>query len=510
MPSSACLPNFLLVPSSTRALAKSLSRLSRATLIDIALEWLQDKNQSSCEPYLTRNRETQEREEEDYAYLPADNIEELRYTYMQLKENGGTKRDVIDRILDGDWRRGLSLRQLAIVDGCFLQEHDSALRWTALKLIPIDSTLQKETGQLPVSGPIKMAKSASISSKQAYPSLHASTFLQNLQREIAPVVKAHYYLYRNSSRSLTMLRLYVTDSPYTSSITARKMGLADSSRTLFVAFPDSCPFIYVSITGPCWSGKSLERRSTISAYDIMSLKKAVLEAVPKAMSRPHYRYGLESTSLSVKSLSTMMSLRGPGRHGASNGAYSIFAEGSVDESPLNLSSRKPSSAKQSESVMRESMSNGRRTSTGSEVIAGSKRKEPLAERDVNLPTLDPDGRKKRKIAAARRFGTIDTSQPGCKGVDRCQITFADPLVGALQSTKDPRTATDEPRDGDGSRAGRINVVFHGSDIFGGIRRLVEAGLIREEKMPAWMTGEMGVSSGVAWNGKILKNKGGGA
>lgn len=507
VPTNACLPGFLLIPSSTRALIKSLSRLSRAALIAIALEWLQDKNQPACKPYLVSNRGTEESEEEDYAYPPANNIHELRQIYRRLRCSAGTKRDIVDRILDGDWRRGLSLHQIAIVDLQFLQDHDSALRWTALKVVPIDSLEEQEIRRSAVLTPVERTKPVPASLKEFYPSFHASTFLRNLQREIAPVVKAHFYLERLSARSLTILRLYVTDSPYASSIRPREETLTDSSRTLFIVFPDSCPFIYVSILGSLGVSKPSESSSANLAHDIMSLKKITLEAVPKAMSRPHYRYGLENTSFSAKSLSAMLNFRGPGKRNASQGAYAIFAEGSVDESPLNPGSRRNSYKKPLEE-REDDRDPPSEKATG--LDAGKKRKRPLQPTNSNLPIPDSDNSKKRKVTAGRRFGSADVSRSGSNGIDRCQIRFADPLIGTSTHMHKAQTDTDGPPKEDGDQAGNIAVVFHGSDVFSGIRQLVEAGVITEEKMPTWMTGELGVSSGVVRNGELLNDKGGGA
>lgn len=448
---------------------------------------------------------TREREEEDYAYAPANSVEELREIYAHLRVTSGSKRAVIDRILDGDWRRGLSIYQLAIVDVRFLQEHDSALRWTALKLVPIDSAKQKQAEGK--DAPTKAESTGVISSlgQAPYPALHAATFLKNLQREVGPVVKAHYHICKETERSLTIIRLYVTDSPYANPSRNAEPSLADSSRTLFLAFPDSCPFVYVSVVGPFGFAKPTGNSIASSAYDAVALKKIVLEAVPKALSRPHYRFGLESTSLTAKSLSTLVNLRGPGKQNASNGAYSIFAEGTVDQSPLNAGSRIQPCPAQTEAVVDSRVSPDQGGRTGSNGTRGTKRKEPLQARDNNLPTAECDGSKRRKIVAGRRFGAVEAPPPEVKGIDRYQVKFTDSL---LRSTAQGPDSTSTKKDGE-VRSGHVSVAFHGSDVFGGIRRLVEAGLITE-KMPSWMTGESGVSSGTVSKGTLINDKAGGA
>ena len=118
-------------------LVKSLSRLSRSSLIDLALKWLQQNSQ--CQPYLASNRTINESEEEDYLFTPAEDVRELRKIYDSLRQDDRTSKGrVVDRIVDGDWRRGLSLHQLAMVDLAYLEQHDTALRWSAFRLVPSD------------------------------------------------------------------------------------------------------------------------------------------------------------------------------------------------------------------------------------------------------------------------------------------------------------------------------------------------------------------------------------
>ncbi|KAI2066640.1 chromosome loss- protein, partial [Ophidiomyces ophidiicola] len=52
-PSAASLPDTFRVPASTSALVKSLSRLSRSSLIALVLQWLDDKHLPTCRPYLS-------------------------------------------------------------------------------------------------------------------------------------------------------------------------------------------------------------------------------------------------------------------------------------------------------------------------------------------------------------------------------------------------------------------------------------------------------------------------
>jgi len=124
-------------------LAKSLNRLSKETILELALAWLEENR--TCAPYLRNNRTGFEADEEDYLHTPAESIEELRQLYDNLRKDVAklAKRDIIDRIVDGDWRRGLSLHQHAMIDFAALEQNYTALRWSALRVVQLEVEGQK-------------------------------------------------------------------------------------------------------------------------------------------------------------------------------------------------------------------------------------------------------------------------------------------------------------------------------------------------------------------------------
>src|SRR6266536_5935405 len=111
LPSNSALPDTVLIPSTSSPLPKILSKLSRPSLLGIATRWLEDQNQQSCSPFLTKHLEDGD---DDSAYPPAATLDELQDIYEELQSRRGAKGEVIDRILEGDWRHGISLRQLAM------------------------------------------------------------------------------------------------------------------------------------------------------------------------------------------------------------------------------------------------------------------------------------------------------------------------------------------------------------------------------------------------------------
>lgn len=310
-------------------LAKSLSRLSRDSLVQLCLQW-SESNHST--PYLTSNRNLLESDEEDYLHEPAENIQKLRSLYEDIRRKTTgkdtlSKRDIIDRIVDGDWRRGLSLHQLATIDFAHLEQNETSLRWSALKLVPLE---QKEDSS------IHLAKRRKIlyarPDHPLYPQTTPTRFLTNLKAQISPLVKAHCTIHRLPSfPTLSILRLYIVPdtafAPLKSSIPRSPKEATDAARVMYIALPDSCPYVYVSIAGSTGS-KTLSdpKAATKTKVDIATTKRIILEAIPKALSRSQERWSLESTKLTTKSLKSICLLRGNDRPGTAGGVYSKFSE----------------------------------------------------------------------------------------------------------------------------------------------------------------------------------------
>ncbi len=550
-PTTASIPSSYKIPSTTRSLIKSLCRLSRNSLIDLALEWLERSNQPACAPYLSANRDAEEEAEEDYLHTPADTIEDLRELYSNLRTATGTKRDVIDRIVDGDWRRGITLQQLGMVDFQHLHDQPASLKWTALKLVPLTSASSEAPN------PLKPQRQQQT--QDAFPRMHPVAFLKALQHQISPLVKAHYNLHRMPSpHNLTILRIYVADTPYDTPLSSTQAHFTDSARTMYLAFPDSCPYIYVAVSGAGGGGGN-SKISAMPKVDITALKRTVIDSVPKALSRPQQRYALETTALTAKNLSTMCMLRGNGRSGASQGAYSIFADAKIDDGPLGVVRTDFAENIVTRDEIDADVGSGN-------LVSGSRKRKILVERDSNilLETAEEQKQtKRRKIEVAKRFGTTGLRDAKLKApLDRLHIRLetdlnlpesetsrAQSITSSSPAIEFPSTAntTTNKRTSRSKKASLLDkfnpsknqsqpqpssylaahstsseknqkqgpapltLTFSGTDVFAGIRKLAEMGLVDLGKMPAWMTGEEGMSTAlVTRRGEVVGGMGGGA
>lgn len=426
-------------------LAKTLNKLSRENLIDLALEWLHHDRYST--PYLTSNCRLFEADEEDYLHTPAESIEALRTTYETLRKDSGlaTKRDVIDRIIDGDWRRGLSLYQHAMIDFAYLEQSEAALRWSALRLVPLDSAeeILDDSESRP---PKKRRRISRDEGTPKYPQISAHSFLLALQKEISPLVKAHYHLHKMSSyHDLDIIRVYITPNTTfrarRSTIPRQAKHAVEAGRVMYIALPGSCPYVYVSLCGASGSGgrgkgTTDSKGRAMAKVDMAAMKKIVLEAIPKAFSRPQQRWALESTKLNARSLRSICELRGNQKPGSGGGAYSSFSEDShhVDGNPVDSN------------------------------------QEP----EHNTRLLDVE----------RRFGTMTGQHHAA--LDRVHVK----IENVLQYDKE------NPPGVSGDEQATISLTFTGNDVFQGLKRLAELGpeYVDLSRLPAMMTGELGVSS----------------
>ncbi|EXJ81759.1 hypothetical protein A1O1_07824 [Capronia coronata CBS 617.96] len=429
-------------------LVKSLNRLSREGIIDLALLWLEERRLTT--PYLLSNRKLFETDEEDYLHAPAESIEALRSIYRELRQRGQEikKQEVIDRIVDGDWRRGLSLQQHASIDFAHLEQNDTALKWSALRLVPLgreDQNLQEGGEAYPSNKRRRLNRDGRNTS---YPQISAQTFLTALKAEMSPLVKAHYHIHRmQPPYNLTVIRLYITPDaafrPRASAIPRRAKDATDGGRVMYIALPDSCPYVYVSLSGsygPSGHGRGARdsKGRTMAKVDMATMKKLVLEAIPKALSRPQERWALESTKLTAKSLRSICELRGNHKPGTGGGAYSIFTTNTQvsNSSPVDVQ------------VHRQEQS---------DEVNGS---------------------------VQQRFGPLPSEHYA--PLDRIHVRVENLIP------KDGATFTDSTAE----ETNDIGLTFSGSDVFLGLRKLAEMGQahMNLDKTPAWMTGELGVSS----------------
>ncbi|KAH7157008.1 centromere protein Chl4/mis15/CENP-N [Dactylonectria macrodidyma] len=504
VPITARLPSSIRVDSANPAVQKSLTRLSRESLISLVLDWLDDGSLPNALPYLQMT--DAEDEDLDDIYPPCQSPDEIHQLYLEMQQQKGSKGDVISRILEGDWRHGLTLYQLAMADFAYFDQNPTSQKWSTYQVLPLtppsnnaddEATLQVDRKSLTI------------------PRFHPSTFLQNLQDQVLPDVKTHYQFHRPKDLPVLILRIFVIDSPYITNLAllghdgSGNTANFDSSRTIYIAFPDGSPALYITKSQGTGSASSGESRS---------LQNLIVDGVPKALSRPRERYTIKSSNLASRNLEAILEKKGSRRTNSAGGGWSIYSDEKKKESPLDTVLPIPPASRLS-----------------SDSGIGQKR---VAE-------LTPLQRaaKRAKVIAEARFGASGIVTDG-KGIERVDIVIQD----AFPSTQVPIDEGDDERNegeaGDVDnkakrRRSKIDVVMQeanghsddnetmddtgdshtwtptvkislqGTHVWAGVRQLVEAGIVDGERMPGWMTGEDGVTTGIVRHGRIRGYKGSG-
>jgi central kinetochore subunit Mis15/CHL4 len=457
IPTVKPLPDNLRLSSTNSYVIKTLSKLSRPSLLSLAASWCAPELQDSCAPFILAE---DEEEPSDAAYDAATSLSQVEGLYSEeLPSRKGTKREIVDRILAGDWRHGISLYQLATAETQYILEQPSSNRWTAFKLHRHDE--EPETN---------------------LPCFNPQFFLRNLQQEIAPLAKAHYTLSTSPEFPGTVLRIYLHDTPYNTQSALRSSAKFSSSsggsinKSIFVLFPTGAPYIYVSLSSI---------GSSITDADSKSLQKFIVEAIPKALSSPGERYKLISAALTTRSLAALLAHRGAERTNHAAGGWSIFADGKTNMNALDytkMEDMKVALLEDEEGIDADGKEN---------TIKNLKRSLPFSHNDPTSSLASPQ-RKRLKLIAAGRFGTYGLLDDG-KNFNRLDVRITDAFS---------RRSDTEEGEGENMFKPNIRLGFQGSHVFAGIRKLVESGIIEGESMAGWMTGEAGVSVGTVRDGRI--------
>ncbi|KAF2035377.1 CHL4-domain-containing protein [Setomelanomma holmii] len=498
MPDYKNIPHSHRLPVFHREVQRTFMKLSRQSLVSLAQQWLSKKNRDFCRPYLLSDRNVADDDEDDELYEPAQSYEELQEIYRELATRKGGRREVLDRILEGDWRTGISMYQLATAEIQYLLDHPNALRWTAKRLTKIPNARSAVTDM------------EVTNDSDHLPRFQAQTFMSNLARELTPLMKAHYLITRIKTSPMTLLRVYIHDSPYsTEGSLAVENTSTDSAKAVFFVWPNGSPFVYSSLATLTGQVVGDEGRH---------LRDIVQQAIPKAFSRPSARYQLTSTNFTTKSLDALLTYRGSGKSNAATGGWSIFQDHSFSQNALDFITTQRGDAQDKQSAEKGATNGVTKPGPGRSKRAADSTETPEAKR--------------RKEVAAGRFGPSAKSDDG-RGLERFEVRIDDPFpaVGENNGAQlDGETSNMNAQASKSTRRGRpslldrtaedlediqneagwvpnVRVTFQGTHVFAGIRQLVEEGIVDGEKMPGWMTGEAGVTIGAVREGRIRSKEG---
>ncbi|KAK6334289.1 hypothetical protein TWF730_003503 [Orbilia blumenaviensis] len=427
-------------------LTRYLLRLSKPSLEKLVFDWLKTP---ICAPDLSPTED--DLLDAGYDEEPQDTtLEEAKEAYTNL----ASRKDVVTRVFEREWRDGLTMHQIAQVDMQYLLDHPSSLKWTASELV-------LEEGKKPIGDKL--------------PKFQPVVFCKSLLEIMDPMAQCHPYYVTHPTLPLTIVRLSL-HNPFPLPTLP-----PPANQIFYVAIPTSSPHLFFT-----------PQRSKLA--DICR------KSLPIALSSQHRRYDIVSTALSAKTLEALVARKGceRGNLGA-GGGWSVFAvegEGAVEGDPLEVTRPRKRRSMDAETDNNDGEGKKRKRIAeerfGKSATAGDG--SGLERVEVKLREVWPKGKEVPGILGVvdGNAGKGKKGRPK-KGASRVDDEDDSPLV-------DVRT----PWKGK-SWMPNVDVVLEGTHVFAGVRRLVEEGVLDGEKIPTWMTGEEGKSVGMVRGGTILKS-----
>ncbi|KAK9366912.1 centromere protein Chl4/mis15/CENP-N [Lipomyces kononenkoae] len=396
-----------------------LLRLSRDSLVELALRWLD--NVPLCQPHRAIDAAMEPEVLVQY-------ILDVRDVYLDYQRKGTTKRAVMERIVYVDWFLGLNMRQAADIEFQNIFDRPLAHKWTASK-VQIISTSNHD--------------------KERVPTFHAPAFMKCLQRSLKSLIGSHVHIIQHALLPVVLLRIQLHE--FGANFAASIAKIPTARHTYFCAIPTSAQYIF--------------HTPFLNPY-----QKILRECIETTLSTPGCQVQLESTSLTARSLASLVQLRTTSRTATALGGWSAYANDEVDVSPL---------------------------ASAEAVVANRLAQLDEDEKDNEAREL----KRLKRINArfgARRINDYDDENNGTDyhdGVD---------LETALDHVELRLEEDYNDEESGVSFTPKVRILFEGSHVFEGIRLLARKGLIDETKLPAWMTGELGVSSGMIANGQLVR------
>ncbi|KAK9461756.1 centromere protein Chl4/mis15/CENP-N [Lipomyces oligophaga] len=189
--------------------------------------------------------------------------------------------------------------------------------------------------------------------------------------------------------------------------------------------------------------------------------KLLRQSIETSLSVPGFRVKLDATSLTAKSLIPLIYLRNTSRHSTATGGWTSYANNEVDESPLT---------------------------SAIEIVERKLKK-------LENETAESREQRREKIVNAR-FGVSrmrDGTESHIGLENERALTRVEFLIE--QQSRDNTLSQ--------SFAPKFKVLLEGTHVHEGLRQLAVKEIINHESMPSWITGEVGVSSGVIVNGSYV-------
>lgn len=282
-------------------------------------------------------------------------------------------------------------------------------------------------------------------------SLDSQVFLDRLVHELGSLYLVHVYISKHPHFPLTLVRVQLFDT----GVMKRESRSKSKSPDIFSRKP-----YYLAIP--------LSSSQIIHGETRDQLSKLILQAVERSISSSVKQIRLSpNTEAPVKNLESMHIFKGVSRFSQSIGPWAKYADGTVDRSPLadpkEVETEQPVLDEESE---RKAIANIR--------FKGSA--EPLQPDRLFEDTRPVKQRKLEHLVENRNY-------------DKSQYSSIAPIQFARFDLSDRECSEVN-----------IRMRLRGNDIFGGLHEMCARGDADARRIPSWLTGEEGMSSGVITDG----------
>lgn len=398
-----------------------LQRLLRYTLVELMNKWPKIIN---TQPHL--NSDLHQRQWNKLVLLEVS----------KYREDRTNKRKIIDKVFEY-WSNGLNLLQLSQIDCQLIVDKPNSYSWI---LSIVKDSRGKETPLI----------------------LDPKKFLDMLSRDLNFIFMTHIYVCKHPKLPLILIRIQVFDLQTVSSSKNSNRPHISSNRPFFLAIPNGSPYIIHS------PGKDL-----VSEI-VMQVVERNLPQVPNNLISIHTDYKQNL----VKSLEAMNVLYGNSRFSNSLGAWTSYADSTIDISPLN-------------DLDNHKLLNDKENVYGIKEIANLRFKgNSLGKLASEFLFNESPKRKKRKVHENEEEEEV--------------------VKDEFSSLAPVQNAEFLIQENYGDEYSNITLKLSGPDVFAGLHELSvqseekELMILDAQEMPSWLTGEEGRSHGTVRDGLYYK------
>ncbi|CCE65491.1 hypothetical protein TPHA_0L01360 [Tetrapisispora phaffii CBS 4417] len=380
-----------------------------------------------------------------FSYSGNRSVKEISRTLDLLQQTKARRRVLAKQILFEYWPNGLNLFQIAQVDCYILINKENNNKW-------VSSTAWK-------------------SNKEKFTlNIDPEELILDVQKELSKFYFSSLYIFRYPSLPLVVCRiqLYDLNNSFLKSISDKTRNKNSDMSTTSIDIDKSVNKDLIS-RQPFYVAIPDNSSTLIHSADRDTYAQMIMQSIQKAVSKREHIIFKSDNDPPVKSLHSINILKGISRDSNSLGPWSVYSKGSFDISPLN-------------NITKHISVKGKRTYT---------------ETDASDDEEFGDIKRIRLENNFQRFKGHFSDQ-----LDNYQdkTTYYKSLVPIEKisfTLKNTLPGTDDDVS--------INFKLQGNDIFGGLHELADKKLVNSAKVPGWLTGENGISSGTIVNGDFIKS-----